>query len=162
MRAILSKLIGQSGEVEFNAVINESVEMNNRITNEAVEGGSIADHVSKEPAGLPITGVVAGEDAGQKLSKLRDFANNAELLTFIGRNVITNLVIENLVTRHTTRVRDGFEFDLTLRQVNLVQVRELQITAPTISPTQTNDVQDKGTQQPSVQEPFFTFRPRGS
>src|SRR5690625_1462363 len=109
---MLSKLIGESGEVEFNAVLNETIEMQNRVTSFPVEDGQdIADHISKDSDSVPISGVVAGEDASQKLRTLRDFRNNKEVLTLIGRNVVTNVVIESLMTRHNARVRDGFEFD---------------------------------------------------
>ena len=44
---MLSKLIGESGEVEFDAVISEEVEMANRVTIFPVEDGKgYADHVS--------------------------------------------------------------------------------------------------------------------
>lgn len=165
---MLSKLVGQSGEVEFNAVISESVEMSNRITAHAVEDGQdVADHVSPEPDGLPITGVIVGDDAPQKLAKLREFRNNAELLTFVGRNIMANVVIESLVTRHNARTRDGFEFDITLRRVRIAQVQEVQIAAPSNlaglrAETQTKQVQNKGRQQPKRKEPFFIFQPRRS
>lgn len=160
---MLSRLSGDSGTVEFDAVTSESVEMSSRVTFFAVEEGQdVADHVSLEPESLPISGVIAGEDAFQRLTILRNFRNNKEILTFVGRNVFANVVIETLTTRHNTRTRDGFEFDMTLRRVRTSRIREVQITAVR---TQTRPVQNKGKQQPEPVEPkevFFEFRPRGS
>ena len=157
---MLSRLTGETGTVEFDAVISEEVEMSNRITFFAVEDGQdVADHVSQEPDSLQISGVVAGEDAFQRLTILRNFRNNKEILTFVGRNVFAEVVIETLTTRHNARTRDGFEFDMTLRRVRISRIREVQITAVQ---TQTRQAQNKGTQQPKQKEPFFTFRPRGS
>lgn len=161
---MLSKLSGPSGEVEFNAVTGESMEMNSRITFFPVEEGqNIADHVSLEPDALPITGVVAGEDAAQKVNILRLFRNRKELLTYVGRNVFANGVIETLTTYHNANTRDGFEFEITLRRVRLSRVREVQITP--VMRTQVRPVQNQGIQQPKPvepKEPFFEFRPRGS
>lgn len=160
---MLSKLIGQSGQVEFNTVTEEAPEYFNQITSHAVESGQdVADHVKLMPNVLPINGVVAGDDAAQKLQTLKQFRQNAELLQYIGRNAFSNVVIESLTTRHTARVRNGFEFDLTLRQVRIARAREVQIAVPAAprATTQTNQVQNKGRQQPKQQEPFFTFQDR--
>ena len=160
---MLSRLTGESGTVEFDAVTSESVEMSNRITFFPVEDGQdVADHVSLEPDSLPISGVVTGEDAAQRLNTLRLFRNRKEILTFVGRNVFSNVVIETLTTRHNARTRNGLEFDMTLRRVRISRVREVQITEVR---TQTRPVQNKGKQQPAPVEPkevFFEFRPRGS
>ena len=161
---MLSRLSGDSGTVEFDAVTSESVEMANRVTFFAVEDGQdVADHVSLEPESIPISGMIAGEDAFQRLTILRNFRNNKEILTFVGRNVFANVVIETLTTRHNARTRDGFEFDMTLRRVRLSRVREVQITP--VMRTQVRPVQNQGIQQPKPvepKEPFFEFRPRGS
>lgn len=161
---MLSRLTGESGTVEFDAVTSESVEISSRVTFFAVEDGQdVADHVSLEPESLPISGVIAGEDAFQRLTILRNFRNNKELLTFVSRNVFSNVVIETLTTRHNARTRDGFEFDMTLRRVRLSRVREVQITP--VMRTQVRPVQNQGIQQPKPvepKEPFFEFRPRGS
>ena len=161
---MLSRLSGDSGTVEFDAVTSESVEMSNRITYFAVEDGQdVADHISPEPETLPISRVIAGEDAFQRLTILRNFRNNKEILTFVGRNVFANVVIETLTTRHNARTRDGFEFDITLRRVRISRVREVQITP--VMRTQVRPVQNQGIQQPKPvepKEPFFEFRPRGS
>lgn len=161
---MLSRLSGDSGTVEFDAVTSESVEISSRVTFFAVEDGQdVADHVSLEPESLPISGVIAGEDAFQRLTILRNFRNNKELLTFVSRNVFSNVVIETLTTRHNARTRNGFEFDMTLRRVRISRVREVQITP--VMRTQVRPVQNQGIQQPKPvepKEPFFEFRPRGS
>lgn len=140
------------------------MEMNSRITFFPVEDGQdIADHVSLEPDALPITGVVAGEDAAQKVNILRLFRNRKELLTYVGRNIFANGVIETLTTYHNANTRDGFEFEITLRRVRLSRVREVQITP--VMRTQVRPVQNQGIQQPKPvepKEPFFEFRPRGA
>lgn len=161
---MLSRLSGDSGTVEFDAVTSESVEISSRVTFFAVEDGQdVADHVSLEPESLPISGVIAGEDAFQRLTILRNFRNNKELLTFVSRNVFSNVVIETLTTRHNARTRNGFEFDMTLRRVRISRVREVQITP--VMRTQVRPVQNQGIQQPKPvepKEPFFEFIPRGS
>lgn len=161
---MLSRLSGDSGTVEFDAVTSESVEMANRVTFFAVEDGQdVADHVSLEPETMPISGVIVGDDAAQRLNILRQFRNRKEIVTYVGRNAFGTGVIESLTTRHNARTRNGFEFDLTLRRVRISRVREVQIT-PVVR-TQAKPVQNQGIQQPKPvepREPFFEFRPRGS
>jgi len=160
---VLSILKGKSGEIEFDAVKTESHEMNNRVTFYAVEEGQdVSDHVSIEPDSLPISGVIVGQDAKRRKDLLIAFRNNKELLTYIGKENFANGVIESLTIRHSARVSDGFEFDITLRRVRITQVREVQIAITPEASTQTKSVQSKGTQQVKKKDPYFTFKPRGN
>lgn len=151
----MAVLIGQSGQVEFSAVTEETVNLQNDVTSHAVESSAdISDHVKDLPDEITITGVVAGEDAAEKISRLRWFRRKGEVLTYKGRNLFSNLVIVQLTTRHHVRVRDGFEFDITLRRINVAKLAEVQIAKPTKAAgskanTQTKKVSNKGRQQPA-------------
>jgi hypothetical protein len=147
---MLSKLFSRTGEVEFNVVLEESPDYQNQVTSNAVENGSdVADHVKNTPETLAIRGVITGDQAAERLKKLREFLKAGELLTYIGRNVFTNVVIESLTTRHTAQVRDGYECNLTLKHVRVARSREVYIPVSVQAGTQTKSVQHKGRQQPA-------------
>lgn len=145
------------GEVEFSTVEGENPEYSNEITDKAVEEGvNVADHARPVPIILPINGVVTGPDAPQKLAKLRQYRDEKRLLTYVGRNVMNNMMIQTLVSNHIVRVRDGFGFTITLKQIRIARSREVRIVAPDPAAssstsngtaTQTNPVGEKGMQQ---------------
>lgn len=153
---MLSKLVGRSGEVEFNAVIDEAVNSSSDVTEHPVEDGvDVADHVKVKPDTVPISGVIAGDDAAQKLSVLRRFQREREVLTFIGRNLMENVVIENMSTNHGVGTRDGFEFSITLKRVRIAKMQEVNIVTPaaSVSKTQVKGTTSKGIQQPKQVTP---------
>ena len=150
------------GDVEFSVVESESPERTNEITEKPVEqGANIADHVRPMPLVFAINGVVTGPDAAQKLSQLSRYRENAVRLTYVGRNLIRDLIIESLTTNHAVKIRDGFSFDLILKQVRIAVPRTAVYVGPDPAGSavvgaagtsaQNKAVQNKGTQQPAQQ-----------
>jgi hypothetical protein len=146
------------GEVELDVVEVETPEHPNEVTIHPVEKGSeIIDHVKQNAISFSINGTVSGENAPQKLSQLRQYRDNGELLTYIGRNAFRDMVIESLSTRHDASIRNGFRFSITLKQVRIAKSLTVEIQLPDpVSPkpigtpattTQTKNVTNKGTQQ---------------
>ena len=155
----LSRLIGPAGVVEFNAIREEIPEYQNLITSHPVENGSnVSDHVSVQSDILPISGRIVGPDAPVKLRRLKEFRRKKQLLTYIGRNFFSRVVIQNISTRHNAGVRDGFDFEMQLHQIRIAVKTEVQVTAA--APTQVRKTQNAGKQQPQTREPFFTFTAR--
>lgn len=142
------------GEVVLDVVDSESPTHSSQTTDKPVERGQdITDHVIIQPIKLTISGVVVGEEAPKKLEQLRDYRDNAELLTYVGRNLIHGVVIENLQTSHTAKVGDGFTFNITLKQIRISESQMVQVTIPPpAAAAQTNGVNNKGTQQAGSQE----------
>ena len=141
------------GEIELNVVESENPEQSNEITDNPVEDGvNISDHVRPGPMSFSITGTVTGDDAGQKVEMLRQYANSGQLLRYVGRNVFENMEIETLSTTHDVEVRNGFKFDISLKQVRIAVKKETQYTGPDPitkkeTATQVKTVANKGTQQ---------------
>lgn len=137
------------GDVEFNAVLEEKPEYNNTITSHAVESGQdVSDHVKVNQNLLNLTGVVSGDDAPQKLATLLDYRQRGKALTYVGRNGFFGAVIQSFTTTHNARIRDGFQFEMTLVQVRIAQIKEVEISSPSIGNTQTKPLQNAGRQQP--------------
>lgn len=106
------------GEVDLEAVVDESPSTTGDTTDKPVEKGSnISDHYKPNPATISLQGSVVEGDAPRKLSMLKKYQRDAELLRYAGRNVFTNMQIVSLNTRHNANNRGGFDFDIGLKQV---------------------------------------------
>lgn len=111
------------GEVIFDIVDNEEVNKSNEITDYPTEEGfSISDNSSKNPLELSITGMVQGEEAFNKLQTLRKYSDDGTELLYVGRNGLSNVVIEELSTIHDGTVGGGFKFAITLKQILKAQL----------------------------------------
>lgn len=141
-------------DVEFNVVSEELPSYENEVTNRPVENlGSIVDNVDNKPLIFQINGLVTGVDAFQKIKQLRKYVADKQILRYVGRNVIANVVIEKLATTHNNRNATGFGFDITLKQIRVATIETVQIKAPDpaiprIPPasTQTKKLSNKGVQ----------------
>jgi hypothetical protein len=136
------------GEVEFSVVESENPSDTAEITENPVEKGQdIADHVKIKPFSMPISGVVVGEDAAQKLQKLLGYFRTGQLLTYVGRNVVASLIIEQFDRAHDSTVANGFAFSMKLKQVKIATAKEVIIADPAVN-TQAKPSTNKGVQQP--------------
>lgn len=146
------------GEVEFSVTEEESPELNNEITERTVERGTdIVDHIRHRPLTLAVSGVVVGDDAPQKLAKLREYARKGEVLRYVGRNIFANMVIQSFPTSHTHRIRNGFSFRMELKEVRFAVPQVVPFAAPDPvraapagaagTAAQAKPVENKGTQQ---------------
>lgn len=119
------------GGVMIDVIDIETPEMNNEITDKPVENGSnVSDHIRQLPTVLQITGKVTGPNAPATLSKLRRFRDRGTLVTFVHRNVFTSMGIENFNTDHEKTNRQGFNFNMTLKQVRITTPRTAEVVAP--------------------------------
>lgn len=147
------------GDVEFSVVSEESPQLTNEITERTVERGTdIADHVRITPAMLSISGVVVGDDAGQKLNKLREYTRKGEILRYAGRNTFGQMIIQSFPTQHTVEIRNGFRFRMDLKQIRIARLETVQfvttdpVRKTNTTSTQVQEVQEKGTQQLQEQQ----------
>lgn len=135
------------GEIEFSVVENENPSDSAEITDKPVEKGQdVADHVKIKPTIFNISGVVVGDDAYQKLQKLTNYHITGQILTYVGRNVYGNIVIEQFDRTHDSNVANGFTFNMKLKQVKIATAKEIIIANPKVR-TQTKAVSSKGIQQ---------------
>lgn len=145
-RAILRSK--DKGEVEFSTMEAENPTFGNEVTEHSVERGQdVADHVKPLPNEYSLQGVIVGPDAAEKLDKLLQFRKEGTLLTYIGRNATSQVVIENLSTEHSTQIANGLSFTLTLKQVRIANSTEVKIKLPEAKP-----VSNVGRQQPAGQK----------
>lgn len=67
------------------------------------------------------------EDAADKLQILKRYQKDGELLKYVGRNIYSNMVIEELDRDHGVTNRNGFQFNIKLKQVRIATAKEVEI-----------------------------------
>lgn len=142
------------GDVELSVVHSDDPTSDVEVTEKPVERGQdVSDHVKQKPETLAISGVVVGDDASSKLSKLKEYQRTGKLLTYIHRVWYGNVVIESLNTRHGGNVANGFEFDMTLKRVRIAVPKEVAITnLSTAAATKVKPVTNAGRKQPQKKQ----------
>lgn len=149
------------GNIEIDVVESERVNNRVEVTEKPVEKGQdVSDHVKPKPVTIDLIGAVVGDDASDKLQKLKKYQKDGELLEYIGRNAYNNMVIEDIGTAHEVQIRNGYEFNIKLKHVRIATAKEVEIkvnnpvtkepdkkTAIKVKPT-TN----KGKQQPKPKQ----------
>lgn len=135
------------GSVFINTVYSDKVTRSIKVSEHAVESGeSVADHIAVQQQTFPITGVVIGADASNRLKQLEEFSKNGTILKYVNRITASNVIISSFDSTHAVKVANGFEFSMTLRRIKIVgdvKTAEMTVPARTKIKTETN----KGAQQ---------------
>lgn len=122
------------GDIEINVITSEQVKHSAQTTDHSVEKGEdISDHTKTNNPTIDITGAVMGKDASNKLQKLKKYQKDGELIKFVSRNIYGDMFILDIATDHNVKIRNGFEFDIVLKRVNVVTAQEFQMNA--VNPT---------------------------
>lgn len=140
----------------FITVTSEQPRLQNEVTLRAVESGAaITDHVKPLPTVMDIQGVASGPTSALTIRALRAISRSGEPVTYVGRNSLPNVILEDFISDHTSRVANGFEFTATLRQINIAQVRTYELVAPAPSgaPAEAVKTQTQPTQSVVVLTP---------
>lgn len=140
------------GDIEFDVIESENPNDSVEVTDKPVESGQdVSDHVKQNPSMMSIKGRMT-EDAAYKLQRLRQYQKSGELLTYIGRNVYSNMVIVDLDREHGVNNRLGFDFNMTLKEVRIAVAKEVAINVASNAALQTKPVTNKGVQQPQEKQ----------
>jgi len=137
------------GDVEFDVVEDENPKDSATVTDKPVESGQdVSDHAKLNPSIINIRGQMT-EDAAEKLQVLKKYLRERALLKYVGRNAYDNVVIEDLDRVHGVKNRQGFQFNIKLKQVRIATAKEVEINiASPKDATKVKPVTNKGKQQP--------------
>ncbi len=133
------------GEVIFSVATGEDATMTADITDKPIEGGNISDHAQLQPLTMSIPGYIVGDDAQQKLEKLREYMKNSEVLRFVGVDIAQNVMITSLKTGRSTNIADGVAFTVDLKEVRIAESQVTVIDEAYVY-TQANDLKNGGLQ----------------
>lgn len=106
-------------------VESEDVDRGVESTSHPVEQGvDITDHIKKNPTQLSIQGKIVsrgGLKASDILDKITQLKNSGSLITYVGRNALSNMQIQSFSTSHPNTVWGGCEFSMTLKEVRIAK-----------------------------------------
>ncbi len=109
------------GSVEVT-ITDESISKINEVTYRQVEDGSISDNVKSEPDSIHLTGVITSR-SWEKYNRLSDYHKNGSVISYHGKNNYTDVVIESFDVDFNAGLKDGFEFEMTLKQIRIARTR---------------------------------------
>lgn len=145
------------GGVFLNTVFNETPRRSVVLTDHPVESGAnITDHVEKQSRTMSINGIITGADAAARIKKLEDFMNKGTLLQYTYRNAWSNVVIEDITTKHDKTDKRGFKFDIALKEIRLAKPTVIAKLTPQVK-AQAAPVANKGLQQPTPAPPAKVY-----
>lgn len=108
-------------------VTDESVSFESEVSSHPVESGAdITDNIKRGAAKLSISGKIVDYFDGSKwiaasdvLARIKGLQNNAQFVTFSGRNISYNLQITSLTTGHPNTISGGADFDMELQEIRI-------------------------------------------
>lgn len=115
------------GDIELDAVVDESPSITAEITERPVESGQdISDHMKTNGATISLSGIMVN-DSASKLAKLREYQKDAVFLKYVGRNIFDNMLIKSLSTSHNKDTAQGYKYDLVLYQAQTGHIETFDI-----------------------------------
>lgn len=133
------------GDVVFSSLTDEGAMLTNEISDKAIEGGNISDHIINKPLSMSLTGVVCGSDADGKIQTLRDYLKNGDVLRYVGIDTANNVVIESMSSKRNKDIKGGISFDIGLKEVRIAEGSITVIDEAYVF-TQANDLKNGGLQ----------------
>lgn len=142
------------GDIEISVVSSENLSNRALVTEKPVEKGeNVVDHTKKQPISIDLVGVIVGDDAWDKLSKLMKLQKDGTLIKYIHRNALDNMVIEEINSVHGTKIKNGFTFNIRLKQIRIATAKEVEIkVASPKAKTQVKQKTNNGLQQPQEKQ----------
>ncbi|MGY4689350.1 phage baseplate protein [Salibacterium sp. K-3] len=135
------------GNVQFN-VISERRTFDNEVTEHPVEDeGSISDHVSNDPVSYSIKGMVTNPGAAEAHRNLLKLRLSGEPTKYRGRSTLQRAVIESLETDVDEKIRNGFNFSMTIKQIELARPSTVGLLPASLE-ADTSEVGNAGRVQP--------------
>lgn len=122
------KILISLGGVELDALVEENIDYDADVTSKAVEkGADISDHMKAKPFTASLSGSMI-ENADSKLSALKKFQEDGELLTYIGKSSLENVVITSLQIEHTVGNFEGYEYSIRIQEVRIASPETFKIS----------------------------------
>jgi hypothetical protein len=123
------------GSVKLTVVENEDFSYNNTISDSPIESGAnISDHVESDPITGMISGVIVGSDSKKNKETLIKYWKTGKLLKYVGRSIISNVVIENFSETNDKTIQNGFKFNISLKQIRVAKTQKTVLVKVKLKP----------------------------
>lgn len=125
-------------------VLKEDINKGVEVSSHPVERGlETTDNVKRSPITLNIEGEIVGKNAKVHLSALTQMMNGGNLVSYSGRNILKDCIIESMKEGYTNAITGGCTLSLTLREIRIAN----SAYTPTKSNSKTKKPTQNGTQQ---------------
>ncbi|MCM0627420.1 hypothetical protein M5J14_23350 [Lysinibacillus sp. OL1_EC] len=133
-------------DVLIDVITKVSMPESSTTTDHALEDGEqITDHVKSNPITITLTGVIL-DDTEAKVLKLREYREKGTIIDFDYMTKLNHMVITDFNRDYEARVKDGYAFTMTLKQIKVGKVAKfVSVSIPVKK--QTKAVTKKGRQQ---------------
>ena len=106
-------------------VVDEDIDYTVESTSHPVEKGiDITDHIQRKPINLSLNGKIIDNNtakAADILGKIKNLQNSGSLITYIGRNSLSNLQIQDFSISSPYTNWGGYDFEMTLKEVRFAK-----------------------------------------
>lgn len=132
--------------VILDVITDVAVSETSETTDHALEDGEqITDHVKANPITITLKGVILDE-AESKVLQLRKYREEGEKIAYDYMSPLQNMVITSFGRDYNAKIKDGYAFTMTLKQIRVVKVAAF-VSMPVAIKAQTKPVTKKGRQQ---------------
>lgn len=107
------------------------------------KGAQLTDHIRRKPPALRISGKIVdyeNQKASEILDKVKQMQIGGSLITYMGRNLLNNMQIQDFSTSHPYTNAGGCDFSMSLKQVKIAKPAY-------VAPTSTAPTNHGGAQQ---------------
>ena len=109
------------GTVLLDCTTAEEVSKTADVTDRPVEKGEdISDHMKTKPYSVRLSGTMVNDPEG-KISTLEKMMSDAELVEYIGKRKLKDMVITSFSTKQNKQVSNGYDWDISLKSVKIAK-----------------------------------------
>lgn len=109
------------GTVLLDCTTAEEVSKTADVTDRPVEKGEdISDHMKTKPYSVRLSGTMVNDPEG-KISTLEKMMADAELVEYIGKRKLKDMVITSFSTKQNKQVSNGYDWDISLKSIKIAK-----------------------------------------
>lgn len=88
----------------------------------------MSDHVTKDPRTLNLECIVIDPD-NQKINKLRQYQENADIIDYNNLTRLQHIVIENTSVSRSADIKDGYNLSISFKQIKVAYRKQVTLTS---------------------------------
>ena len=121
------------GDVHIDVILSEDDEYSTPATDHALEDNTeMSDHVTKDPRTLNLECIVIDPD-NQKINKLRQYQENADIIDYNNLTRLQHIVIENTSVSRSADIKDGYNLSISFKQIKTAKRKRVALSSGAVA-----------------------------
>lgn len=150
-------------DLYVSAIKEEVLTFENGASNYPMEDGSeVTDFVQTKPIALSLNGVIVGEDAAERFTKLRRMSLEKTLVKYTGRVTMSNAIILKFSRNVDSGIGNGFNFDIVLQKMTFAKAEIVTINVKNLKIPDIEKADGKSTSRSNTKAKKKTTKGRES